>query len=341
MKAAFISVICLFLLCFSVDNVLGQEELMNELLNSDITKYVNETEVDECANASLNACQKSCVNGTYPPYGYTCTSNNGKTIQVDYATKILFKQISQALMSLTTSDPQSLTTIIDITLSGSTASYTFGTNRTWTPTEQFAIPYAAPGTVASQFKTLLGIDINAKRITITAPSTPELQISLQFPTLVAIVSWTSAISGDLTQLRDISLVAVGKNASSKADQVRLFCVYNSTTTTVQAKWLEDIAAAPGTDTTYKDLACTYFGKQINKTVDVASCGFAYDLNSLTDSDTTCRYKKPGSPNSVPSPQPNPAPPGTKPPPNGQPSNAFAKFLSYGLVWIVVLYWTIM
>jgi len=93
----FISVICLFILCFSVDDVLGQEELIEELLGQDVSKYVNQTQINACANASLNACQKSCVNGTYPPLGYTCTNNVGKTVQVDYATISLFKSFSQAL----------------------------------------------------------------------------------------------------------------------------------------------------------------------------------------------------------------------------------------------------
>jgi len=279
--------------------VLSQVELIQSILYSKIPPGV--PNVDRCANQSLNACEnKNCINGTYPPDGYTCQKQPNGTLQVDYLSNQIYLEISSYLSQNLAG--QSLTAIQDIIIDTNavTLTYIYTTQSAWTGFEALFVSNAGPS-IAGNFGSILGVTMSSKRVKLSASGGQSLlSIELIFPAANSAVNWQSSTNGDLVTLREISLTSVGLNGTSLAGQVRLVNDYFNTNQTITNKWLEDISTDPGTDKTYLSLACEYYGKLLAGNVTVSSTGFTLDLNSLTLlNNPTCSYLPPVAP--LPSP----------------------------------------
>jgi len=284
--------------------VLSQVELINSLLYSQIPLGVPVE--DNCANQTLNACEnKNCINGTNPPFGYTCQKQPSGTLQVDYVSNQIYVQINSYMAQQLPT--QSLTSIHDIIIdaNAATLTYVYLTARAWTSFESAFIGAAGPA-IASNFGSILGVTMSSKRVSLNAVSgSSQLNLALQFPAATSTVNWLSSTNGDLVSLRYISINSVGLNGSSLQGQVRFVNDYFSTNQTVTNKWLEDIGSDPGVDKTYLTYACNYYGKLLAGTVNVSSTGFTLNLASLTLlNNPTCSYL-PRTPSPAPSIVPSP------------------------------------
>jgi len=278
----------------------SQVELINTIfLDSSTYLPAGTPVVNYCANDTLNACpnNKDCVDGLNPVYGYTCKKADMSLLQVDYVSNMIYDQLNTVL----TQGSNPLVAIEDIIIDQANVKliYMYSSTLPFGPLAGF-IKSAAETAIASNFKSLVGVQMGQGRVVVTPSSTAAtLMIEFYFPALTTIVSWESSASGDTGKLENILLTDAGFNASSLYAKMRLLTGYANGT--VAAKWLEDISLPPLTDTTYSGLACTSYGRLLNGSLDITPSSFVISQNSLYISDSSCQYIPPSNPNTPPPP----------------------------------------
>jgi len=305
--------ICLFVLLLS-QIAFSQVELINNIF-LDYSTYVpaGTPKTNYCANQTLNGCpNKDCVDGLNPVYGYTCQKADMSLLQVDYISNMIYDQLNMIL----TQGGNPLVAIEDIIIDTQDVklTYMYSSTLSFGPLAGF-LKSAAESAIMSNFKSLVGVQMGQGRVVVTPSQTDAtLMIEFFFPALVSIVSWKSSSIGNTVELENILLTDAGMNASAIYSKFRLLTVYANET--VAAKWLEDFAQPPLADTTYLELACTSYGRLLNGSLVITPSGFDISQNSLSISDSGCRF--------IP-----PAPP-LSPPPGQSSSNSVVVFWGIGL-----------
>jgi hypothetical protein len=313
----------------------GQSEIITQYFFADLTGKINTTDIDECANNSINACQNhNCTDGYNPPYGYTCRKPTGELLQVDYISKKFY----DGAVDLG-GFPIAYIKDIIIDTTANTIIYVYGLTRALNSVELFLLG-SAPNLISTNSEANLGFKLHPSRILVTSDTSPAITIKFLFPTLAVTVSWLSDTNGDLQLLQYNSLTAVGLNASSTGAQVRDVTLYSNGT--VMSKWIEDMTKAPGTDTSYITLGCTFVGLLLNGSIDIASTGFKFDAQTLMTTDGNCQYFTGGGNPNVPASMPSSSPPpGSSTGPNTGPQTgltgaAFTIVPCFGVVLVFIL-----
>jgi len=246
-------------------------------------------ESDNCQNGT-HACQFACINGDYPPYGYTCKKSNGDPLYIYPPTIVIFKLAQSEASSAGLQEK--ITTINDVEVNYTTGivEYVYGLNKPLQFIEKIllaTIPSILQQTLVQQ----TGFNINAQRISVTAPEDNEIAISLQFPTEYVSVTWTSNTVGNILSLRNVVFNMIGLNASVLANEALEVNGYFPNNDTVFVDFFEDISQPPGTDNSYLIYSCEFTkGLYTTKNLTaVQNSGFSVNYTTLSTTDPTCVY----------------------------------------------------
>lgn len=174
-----------FFVLILTQTVYSQTELIDSII-LDPTKYLppNTTQKNYCSNSSFNACEsKNCVNGTYPPFGYTCQKPDTTLLRVDYVSQTVYEKIND-FMTNTYSPSAPLECILDIKIDSVEVSltYIYKATRSFSTTDVFLIKAGAPAAIRSNFASLVGFSIGSDRVVVDViAGSPTFTIKIYFP----------------------------------------------------------------------------------------------------------------------------------------------------------------
>jgi len=287
----------IFIACLST--VFAQYQLLS--LGS-LLKYANNStapEINYCAT-NTSGCPSICLNGTYPPYGYTCQTPENSQLEIDAGTQMLFefaKNASKQYLSQQIINIQSIT----VDLVNGYVSYTFGLSGALSQIDvQFILPII-PSAISSSISQSTPYSVNQNRIDVTSPSPYTVVIFTFYLPKAVIVTWTSIVDGSISNLRNLVFNITNLNISAPRDQLLEAngCFENNDT--VWVTFVEDISCAQGADPNLKPRACDFTKDLFNSTYQslvVSQCGYNITLSTIKTTDPTCSF--------IP-PQPAPAP----------------------------------
>jgi len=275
----------LYVLCLAAVASAQYELLtLGELAGSNLTHVHGE--IDYCAN-NTHGCAVACINGTYPPGGYTCRKPDGTNLEVDAGTQLLFveaKALSGSFLK------EQFVSIEDISynLTIGTATYVFGLSAPLAPSEtSFLI--AVPTLVTTLFGSV--IKISTSRIIATSVAS-TITFTFLLPAVVTI-QWTSTVGSiiDADGLRADIFTYLNVNKTVPSNAAMEANGYFENNSTVWVTFVEALSANQGADTSLKPRACA-FAKYLFTDAGqalVSAAGYTIQLSTVTTTDKQCQY----------------------------------------------------
>jgi len=214
-------------------------------------------EIDYCQN-DTHGCQSVCVNGTYPPYGYTCKVGNSSLLEVDAGSQQLFELAKTISSEGEIKLSQKIVYIENITvdLVDGKVIYSFGLSGALSDTEVNYFFPVIPSVISSKLQST-DYSVNVDRISVTASNSNTVLVVTFLLPKTATVTWTSLQVGSILMLKSVVYDIVNLNISDPRDQLLEDNGYFENNNTVWVTFIEDLSKAQGTDSNLMPRACNF------------------------------------------------------------------------------------